>query len=324
MRFSTTEHRFSLITNIGPERFYKNGWIEELCWVTPTTLAMCTGRPKQDSSGDASVLLTHIGKVKRDDVEVRVQTLEEKPHQKEIVAIAPVQLGQTGNVGVERTSFVTGGADHLVCLWDMIRDSPQEDFALADVNKLQISHTNSVQALCYDAYHERLYTGGADSKLFTYDMLSQKSIGELKIGNRINHIMKSPKDPNLMLISQAQTSDQFAIYDQRTPGLRGIQLSFGFSETENVSRYIKPDWHQSGYMVVCGSQSESKVHFWDIRYSGVQRGPCFSLLTQGSGPSRILRTLFVPNRNTLVSVSSTRTMTWTDFTVQPNSKISSI
>ncbi|KAI7855094.1 hypothetical protein BDC45DRAFT_108576 [Circinella umbellata] len=206
----------------------------------------------------------------------------------------------------------------------MIRDSPQEEFSLTDVNTLGINHTNSVQSLCYDSYHDKLYTGGADSKLFTYDMLSQKTISELKIGNRVNHIQKNPKDQNLLMISQAQTSDQFAIYDQRMHGVRGLQLSFGFSETDNLSRYIKPDWQQEGYIVVCGSQSESKVHFWDIRYSGVGRGPCFSLLTQGSTPSRILRTLFVPNQNTLVSVSSTRTMTWTDYSVQPNSKINPI
>ncbi|KAI9245381.1 hypothetical protein BDA99DRAFT_447885, partial [Phascolomyces articulosus] len=129
---------------------------------------------------------------------------------------------------------------------------------------------------------------------------------------------------NLICYSQAQTSNQFTVYDQRIHGVRGLKLSFGFSETENLSRYIKPDWQQDGYIVVCGSQSESKVHFWDIRYSGVGRGPCFSLLTQGATPSRVLRTLLLPDRNTLVSVSSTRTMTWTDYTVQPNSTISAI
>ena len=67
----------------------------------------------------------------------------------------------------------------------MIRDSPQEDFSLTDVNRLGINHTNSVQSLCYDSHHDKLYTGGADSKLFTYDMLSQKTISELKIGNRV-------------------------------------------------------------------------------------------------------------------------------------------
>ncbi|KAI9310496.1 hypothetical protein BX666DRAFT_1869624, partial [Dichotomocladium elegans] len=118
-------------------------------------------------------------------------------------------------------------------------------------------------------------------------------------------------------------NDQFAMYDQRTPGIRGLVLNFGYAETENISRYIRPDWHQNGYMVVCGSQSEAKVHFWDIRYSGVQRGPCFSFLTQGSQASRILRTLFIPNQDSLVTMSATRTMTWTDYSVQHNSRIHS-
>ncbi|KAI9245380.1 hypothetical protein BDA99DRAFT_528237 [Phascolomyces articulosus] len=69
----------------------------------------------------------------------------------------------------------------------MIRDSPQEDFALTDVNTLGIKHTSSVQALCYDSHHDKLYTGGADSKLFTYDMLSQRTINELKCSNRVRN-----------------------------------------------------------------------------------------------------------------------------------------
>ena len=56
---------YSLITNVGPERLYENGWIEELCWVTPTTLAFCTGQSKQEAKLGSSVHLTHIKKVKR-------------------------------------------------------------------------------------------------------------------------------------------------------------------------------------------------------------------------------------------------------------------
>lgn len=66
----------------------------------------------------------------------------------------------------------------------------------------------------------------------------------------------------------ASTSNQFTIYDQRMPGMRGIVLDFGWKESENLSRYIRPDWHQNGYMVACGSQSESKVHFWYVFFHG--------------------------------------------------------
>lgn len=62
----------------------------------------------------------------------------------------------------------------------------------------------------------------------------------------------------------ANTSNQFNMYDQRMPGMRGIVLDFGYKVQENLSRYIRPDWHQNGYMVACGSQTESKVHFWYV------------------------------------------------------------
>ncbi|KAI9245379.1 hypothetical protein BDA99DRAFT_289272 [Phascolomyces articulosus] len=56
----------SLITNVGPERLNNNGWIEELCWVTPTTLALCMGRSRNEHKIDYSdsVHLAHIKGVK--------------------------------------------------------------------------------------------------------------------------------------------------------------------------------------------------------------------------------------------------------------------
>ena len=47
-------------------------------------------------------------------MDIRVQAFPKEPHRKDIIAISPVQIGQTGSVGVERASFVTGGTDHFV------------------------------------------------------------------------------------------------------------------------------------------------------------------------------------------------------------------
>lgn len=65
-------------------------------------------------------------------------------------------------------------------------------------------------------------------------------------------------------------------------------------------------------------------HIWiirDIRYSGVDRGPCFSFNIQSTSQSRILASLFVPNQNTLVTASSTRNMGWIDYSIQHDSRI---
>ncbi|CDH54495.1 hypothetical protein RO3G_03171 [Lichtheimia corymbifera JMRC:FSU:9682] len=311
-----------LIKTIGQESIYPDSWIEEICWTTKKTLALCNVRASTPTEKEnATVSLLHVDSVSNTDVKYRLQHLEESPHTKPIVTIAPVDLGATGSAGVERATFVTGGSDKAVYFWDIIRDSPDEDFALSDVSKLNINHTNYIQTFCYDPTHRKLFTGGADCKMFTYDMLSQRVSTEMKISCRINHILGNAADPNLYMLLTANTSNQFNMYDQRMPGMRGIVLDFGYKVQENLSRYIRPDWHQNGYMVACGSQTESKVHFWDIRYSGVDRGPCFSFNIPNTSQSRILASLFVPNQNTLVTTSSTRNLGWIDYSIQHDSRI---
>ncbi|CDS10346.1 hypothetical protein LRAMOSA03022 [Lichtheimia ramosa] len=258
MQFWNASKR-NLVKTIGQESLYHDSWIEELCWTTKNTLALCNARANSPTDKEnATVSLLHLESGTNGDIKYRLQHLEESPHTKPIVTIAPVDLGATGSAGVERATFVTGGNDKAVYFWDIIRESPHEDFALSDVSKLSINHTNYVQTFCYDQTHRKLFTGGADCKMFTYDMVSQRVSTEMKITSRINHILGNAVDPNLYMLLTASASNQFTIYDQRMPGMRGIVLDFGWKESENLSRYIRPDWHQNGYMVGCGSQSESK------------------------------------------------------------------
>ncbi|KAI7871885.1 hypothetical protein BDF14DRAFT_921811 [Spinellus fusiger] len=155
-----------------------------------------------------------------------------------------------------------------------------------------------------------------------FDMEAQKIETELKFTGRVNTILQSPVSPNLLMISLSTKTDQLVLYDQRCSGSNAVQVRLGHTEVENVSRYIRPDWHSNGHMVVCGSQVEPKIHFWDLRYNGVARGPCFSFETMGK--TKTLRCMFLPNRNTVLSLSSTRILTWTDYSVQPDSVIHAI
>ncbi|KAI9310497.1 hypothetical protein BX666DRAFT_1179033 [Dichotomocladium elegans] len=149
MQFWNAKSR-TMIKTVGPEAFYDNAWIEEICWVTPTTLAMCKGHPKQGENMDSErVSLAHIDSVSGNDVKLRVQHLSDCPHEKGILAIAPIEIGHMGSIGVEHASIVTG-----------------------------------VHTLCFDPVNQRLLTGGADAKIFTYDMPSQKTVTEMKIGHR--------------------------------------------------------------------------------------------------------------------------------------------
>lgn len=72
--------------------------------------------------------------------------------------------------------------------------------------------------------------------------------------------------------------------------------------------------HDNGYMVCCGGQGAPKLNFWDLRYNGVHRGPSFHMDTQAV--TRSLRSMFIPHQDTIVSVSSSRYMTWIDYAVK--------
>lgn len=81
--------------------------------------------------------------------------------------------------------------------------------------------------------------------------------------------------------------------------------------------------HENGYMVCCGGQGAPKLNFWDLRYTDVARGPSFSMDTQGK--TRSLRSMFLPDRqDTIVSMSSSRYMTWIDYAVKKDEVVKSL
>lgn len=74
--------------------------------------------------------------------------------------------------------------------------------------------------------------------------------------------------------------------------------------------------HKNGYMVACGGQDMAKVNFWDLRYCNVGHSPSFSMDIQST--PRVLVSMFVPGQDTVITASSTRYMTWLDYTVREN------
>ncbi|KAI8975313.1 hypothetical protein BDF20DRAFT_822098, partial [Mycotypha africana] len=165
--------------------------------------------------------------------------------------------------------------------------------------------------------------GGADNRFFIYDLQTSSLNRELKLNSRITQIIPSPINPNIALITTAGRSEQFIVFDQRLQGYDGITLKFGQQEGDNLSRYVRPDIHQNGYVVCCGSQSNAKLNFWDLRSRNVIRGgPSFSLDTGMS--ARILRSVFLPYKNTVVSTSSYRELAWLDYNVKKDEMIQTL
>lgn len=96
------------IKTIGKDHLYDT-WIDDICWATPTTLAFS---PPQKS--EEPVKLVHIGNVTQNNVEGRIQTLDETPHENGISVIASLNTGDYNTRNTESCSFVTGGYDKSV------------------------------------------------------------------------------------------------------------------------------------------------------------------------------------------------------------------
>lgn len=73
-------------------------------------------------------------------------------------------------------------------LWDLFRDRNSGNFTLSNTTKLDIAHTNYVQAICYDSDRDLLYTGGADNRMFIYDMATQSLQAQSKYLRRVSRI----------------------------------------------------------------------------------------------------------------------------------------
>ncbi|KAF7720754.1 hypothetical protein EC973_006160 [Apophysomyces ossiformis] len=176
------------VKTIGKGYLYST-WIEDLCWATPTTLALCPAAKKGSSDEESveTVSLLHIQATDESSIEGRVQSLQELPHEKGISVIAPFGGGRRSADDVEHAQFVTGGNDKSVYLWSMSREDASSDFSVSSLDSINVKHTSAVQALYYDQPNSRLFTGGADERLFTYDMQKQSIVAELRMAGRSFH-----------------------------------------------------------------------------------------------------------------------------------------
>ncbi|KAI7901138.1 WD40-repeat-containing domain protein [Cokeromyces recurvatus] len=305
------------IKTIGQNHIF-DSWIEDICWATPSTL-VCT-----PSKSNEPIKLVHLCNVTNSNVEGRIQTLNDTPHEGGISVVASVETSGVYNTkNMEKSSFVTGGYDKSVYMWNLKRGSAHENFQVDSVYRLGISqHTSSIQSLFYDKYHNLLFSGGADERFLTFDLQTSYTTRLIRLDHRVNHISQSPVNPNILLLTMATKREQFLIYDRRCPEPTCFKLKFGQTENENLSRYIKPEMHFNGYTVCCGTQAASRLNFWDIRYVGVSRNLSFSMDTPAK--TRNLRALFINNTNTVVTLSNDRMLNWLDYAVKKDEVVKTL
>jgi len=171
-------------------------------------------------------------------------------------------------------------------------------------------HTSTIQSLCFEPQKNILFSGGADSRLIAYDMGRPDVASEYKNQERgrINYITINPRDPNLLLISHATTSNQLSVHDYRLK-LDHPVLRFGFESADNLSRQVVPSWHPEGALVSSGMQAETKINIWDVRWVDVQRGRSQSIDLPVS--KRVFKAAFHPRRSLMTSISADSCLSFT-------------
>lgn len=126
--------------------------------------------------------------------------MNDDPHENGISALAAVDTGSFTKNG-ERCSFVTGGYDKTVYLWTLRRDTDVENFSRLGCSRLNIKHTSAVYTLYHDKFRNTLFSGGSDERFIMHDMQSDTSLRELRLTQRVSHIMQSKVNPNIMLVT---------------------------------------------------------------------------------------------------------------------------
>ncbi|KAG2183600.1 hypothetical protein INT43_006606 [Umbelopsis isabellina] len=302
-----------IMTTVHKKDLQIDSWAEDICWATPETLAVAINQRDKHSEG-RQLCLVNIKD--NDQYQSSVQTFDQKPHFKGISAIAHVGHSE-GSDGKVSSTFVTGGDDHQLMLWELTRTDRKTNFQASGISPLRSKHTSHVHAIHYDEKAHKVYSGGADRKLAWVNLdATTTATGEVKFEDRINHILANEVNPHLLMICLAGVKDQMRLYDVRMQHTSATVLSFGCSEPENVSRYIRPDWKPNSWTVAGGNMSDHKIYIWDVRYKRITSGgPSYSWNGHGKFACNYVE------RKYSEFVASDRTTLFTDFQLQSDGRV---
>lgn len=152
--------------------------------------------------------------------------------------------------------FVTASDDHTIAICSL------EMGSRVVVN----AHTSGVTAV--KRLHSHVISAGLDSRLNRVDLNTGRLVETKKCpSSRWSHLYHSTSFPHMLIASSQSTAEQFAVFDTRL-SFRP-QSRFGWSETANLSFYVKAGWQPSGPLIACGTQSPvdrvSGLMVFDVR-----------------------------------------------------------
>ncbi|KAL7139723.1 hypothetical protein ABFS83_09G072700 [Erythranthe nasuta] len=202
--------------------------------------------------GDSQISILNLNKGKE---KTRVSFLEDKPHTKGII-------NSIMFMPWDEKSFVTGGSDHAVILWN------QKDGE--DVWKPKSLHRNhhssAVMGIAGMQHKNIVMSAGADKRIIGFDATTGRADYKHQIDSKCMSVLPNPRDFNLFMVQTGTPERQLRLYDLR---LRQMEIhAFGFKQesSESQSALINQAWSPDGLYMTSGS-ADPVIHIFDIRYN---------------------------------------------------------
>ncbi|XP_010555586.1 PREDICTED: uncharacterized protein LOC104825039 isoform X2 [Tarenaya hassleriana] len=225
-------------------------WAEDMAW-HPSGDRIFSVYTADD--GDSQISVLNLNKTHGSS---RVTFLENKPHVKGII-------NNIVFMPWENTTFVTGGSDHAVVMWN----ESDEENKWKTRSLHRNLHSAAVMGVAGMRHKHVVLSVGADKRIYGFDVQVGRADYKHQIEYKCMSVLPNPSDFNLFMVQSGEPEKQLRLFDIR---LRQTELHyFGWKQdsSESQSALINQSWSPDGLCITSGS-ADPVIHFFDIRYNG--------------------------------------------------------
>lgn len=233
--------------------------------------------------GDSQISILDLN---RTQGRARVTFLEDKPHLKGII-------NGINFLPWENASFVTGGSDHAVVLWNEKDDNVWKPKALH-----KHLHSSAVMGVAGMQQKHIVLSAGADKRIVGFDVHVGRADFKHQIDSKCMSVLPNPRDFNLFMVHAGMLERQLRLFDIR---LRQTEIhAFGWKQesSESQSALINQSWSPDGLYITSGS-ADPMIHLFDIRYNASKPSQSIS-----AHHKRVFKAVWLESLPLLVSISS--------------------
>ncbi|KAL3001536.1 hypothetical protein AAZX31_08G007700 [Glycine max] len=159
-------------------------WPEDVAWHPDVNSVFSVYNA---DSQDSQISVTDFSKVKGGERE-RVNFLEDKPHVKGVI-------NSIVFLPWENTSFVTGGTDHAVIMWNENSENKWKPQLLHNYD-----HSSAVMGVAGMQQKQIVLSAGKDKKILGYDVHAGKQEFKHQVDSKCLSVLPNPCDFNLFMV----------------------------------------------------------------------------------------------------------------------------